>query len=263
MKIYTYFEQIYGEQEHIENLNLLELWERRWSNYGYTPVVLNRSHAVKHPKYSLYLEKFQSFPTINHQKYELSCFLRWVAMSNIGGCISDYDVFPNTNNSDYDCETLKKKLLHHNENKNNNLSIWSGTACPCLTSGSAIAYQKILDLFFEIDLEDYFSIQEEDPMMFHGFKDRGSLRNLWDRATNKRLLLRHVSDQQIIYYHWKLKALHRMEFHDFYEKDVMQLCEEPIKDGWEQMPVIHFSNRAVSGREKRYEVVERILGCQF
>ena len=160
--------------------------------------------------------------------------------------MSDFDVFPNTNNLDYDCERLEKKILHYN--KNNNLSIWSGGVCPCLISGSALAYQKILDLFFEIDLEDYFSVQEAAG-----------------RDYGQSVGLKHVSDQQIIDYHWILKELNRMEFYDFYEKDIIRLCAESNME-WEQMPTIHFSSGAVGPdgtREKKCKAVERILGCQF
>lgn len=72
---------------------LLKLWERNWKSRGWEPVVLTEDDARKHPRFSFFDEIFRAKPTEYGIPYTLACWLRWLAMSQVGGMLVDYDVF--------------------------------------------------------------------------------------------------------------------------------------------------------------------------
>ena len=90
MNVYTYYSPVGGLPA---QGSIIERWTESWSAQGFSPVVLDQSHAEKHPHYAAHLAVFRSFPTINPREYELACYLRWLALEAVGGgLMSDYDV---------------------------------------------------------------------------------------------------------------------------------------------------------------------------
>ena len=92
--VYTYFEDLPGEIDKIDQIRLLQIWLRNWYANGWNPVVLGRSDAEADPLYSYYRAKFMSLPTINYRNYELACYIRWLAFAQRdGGVFADYDIY--------------------------------------------------------------------------------------------------------------------------------------------------------------------------
>ncbi len=52
---------------------------------GWYPQILAERDARKHPQFDKYKSRFEKFPTVNPQHYEIACYLRWLALSQVGG----------------------------------------------------------------------------------------------------------------------------------------------------------------------------------
>lgn len=96
MRCYCYYQE--GPQINPEDeRKLICLWIDNWRSKGFDPVVLNESWAEKHPMHDMFREAVSKFPSTNPAGYDLSCFLRWlaVAVAEKDDCaiLSDYDVF--------------------------------------------------------------------------------------------------------------------------------------------------------------------------
>ena len=71
--------------------DLLAGWKQEWSRMGWEPRVIGVDVAQQHPHFALLNDKL----TETYNDYERYCFLRWLAMSVVGGgWMSDYDTFP-------------------------------------------------------------------------------------------------------------------------------------------------------------------------
>lgn len=91
MNVYTYYYPV-PDLDSEKELTMLDFWRRSWAARGWTPVVLSRNHAKEHPEFQKYYNKVSQLPTINPKLYELSCFLRWLAIVQVGGgFMTDYD----------------------------------------------------------------------------------------------------------------------------------------------------------------------------
>ncbi|XP_071812736.1 uncharacterized protein [Apostichopus japonicus] len=95
--IYTYYQPIKGQA--VDELSAAEVtlkaWKSAWSDAGWRPRVISEDDARKHPEYISLRTRFERLPTINVKEYEMSCFMRHVAMAAVGGgWMSDYDVLP-------------------------------------------------------------------------------------------------------------------------------------------------------------------------
>jgi len=89
-KIYTYYDYLPGFRD---DRALVQEWKRTWTNHGWEPIVLTKEVAMKHPQYSQLISKFEALPTVNPKEYEMSCYLRYFAMSYVGGgWMTDYDI---------------------------------------------------------------------------------------------------------------------------------------------------------------------------
>lgn len=133
MKIYTYHEP---DPSHPHQHSLLPLWQETWAKLGWEPVVLTRRQAFDHPLYLQLVDHFnRHLPTTNSPAYELACYLRWLAMVQVGGgWMSDADVIP---------WSLVPLVPETNE-----LTVFSqGSVCPCLVHGSASEYERIARMF--------------------------------------------------------------------------------------------------------------------
>ncbi|PJF18323.1 hypothetical protein PSACC_01867 [Paramicrosporidium saccamoebae] len=88
--VYCYFENMNGPPGMI-----VLLWLRNWHIRGFNPRLLTLEHAEAHPNYHQYVEAFDRLPTVNHRRYELGCYRRWLALRTVGGgTFSDYDILP-------------------------------------------------------------------------------------------------------------------------------------------------------------------------
>jgi hypothetical protein len=92
-QVFTYYTPLgYLNDEH-DQRKLIELWAESWRRRGWTPVVLDESHARRHPRYKEFKKKFWELPTEYGHEYEGACFLRYVATAAMGGgMMTDYDV---------------------------------------------------------------------------------------------------------------------------------------------------------------------------
>lgn len=130
MNIYTFHDNIGRDAA---NLPLVYLWKERWERQGWTPVILDRNDAQKHPDWERMAAAFNALPTVNGRQYEFACYIRWLAMEMVGGgWMSDYDVIP------YD---LKPRPVTEK------ITLWNGGACPCMVSGPASEYGRMARIF--------------------------------------------------------------------------------------------------------------------
>jgi hypothetical protein len=93
--VHTYFRPCDDPDALVEQKKILAIWERSWREAGFEPVILTEAHARKHPRCGELRAAFESKPTISPKGYEMACWLRWLAMSEVGGgFMTDYDVLP-------------------------------------------------------------------------------------------------------------------------------------------------------------------------
>lgn len=95
MKLYTYHDYV-PEHNAFDELMLIQIWRKHWDAVGFEPFVLSEWHARRHPYYDTLMEAVEKLPSQNPKRYEIACFIRWLALAQVGGgWMSDYDVFPN------------------------------------------------------------------------------------------------------------------------------------------------------------------------
>lgn len=135
--IYGYYAPV-PEMESRDNLALVELWKEAWMKAGWTPVVLGEEDAAKSPLYRVAKRIFEGFPTVNPKAYEMACYLRAVAMSEIGGWMADFDVFP---------------LLMPSDHLSDRISMFSGNErdpnIPCLVCATQDQYRDLVLFYME------------------------------------------------------------------------------------------------------------------
>lgn len=99
--VYTFFSPV-PELNAAEHLRQVDIWKNSWRSRGFKPVVLNLDTAMRHPDFQKLNAIFEKFPTVNAKKYELYCYIRWLALEVVGGGMtSDYDVINNGFTPDY------------------------------------------------------------------------------------------------------------------------------------------------------------------
>ena len=95
-KIYTYFEELGGEDQ----TEILNLWKQSWEQNGFEAIILNQSNAESSPYYEEFLDSVEKIHMdicgSRLSQYGLSCYLRWLAYStqeeSESFFVSDYDV---------------------------------------------------------------------------------------------------------------------------------------------------------------------------
>ena len=85
--VYTYYEPILpGQVEEIA------IWRQSWERYGWQAVVLGPEALQGYAGLADLERRFSQFPTHNVKRYEMACFLRWLALALVGGgLLTDYD----------------------------------------------------------------------------------------------------------------------------------------------------------------------------
>lgn len=145
MNIYTFYEPINALKHH-ENDKIIEIWKKSWRYYGWNPVVLGLNDAKQHPFYEEYKNKCESFPTLNYPYYELLCFLRWLAVANLGGWHCDFDII----NYGFEPIDYKEKII--------SCTHWSLGASTIHLPKSG--YQNILDIIYSYEVSEIDINQE-------------------------------------------------------------------------------------------------------
>ncbi|XP_071812727.1 uncharacterized protein [Apostichopus japonicus] len=120
----------------------LKAWKSAWSDAGWRPRVISENDARKHPEYMSLRTRFERLPTTNVAEYELSCFLRHVAMAAVGGgWMADYDVLP---------FHLPKCTKPFNRGEFTAYQLYT----PCLVSANSSEYTRIARLMADIQWRD-------------------------------------------------------------------------------------------------------------
>lgn len=92
-RIHTYFSPV-PDLNLVDETKLLLLWRENWKAHGFETGVLNEWVARQHPYFDEYDAAISQFPSVNPKGYDRSCFIRWLAMAQIGGGImSDFDLW--------------------------------------------------------------------------------------------------------------------------------------------------------------------------
>ena len=130
-KIYTYYAPL--KHGNSAETRLIELWKVNWKRSGWEPVVLDETHARKHPDYEDLVVKLRNLPSINPEGYELACYLRYLAVAAMGGgFMSDFDLF----NYGFPRQDPYPRI-----------TLFARPAVPCLVSGPAEGYLQIVRMF--------------------------------------------------------------------------------------------------------------------
>lgn len=138
-----------------EQAKVLLIWEKNWADAGWQTRVLTERTAMDHPKYEEFRKGFAALPIKNPMEYEMACFMRWVAMANMGGLMVDYDVL--TNGFMETCNTITPVKYHAK------IQLYCGHV-PCVVSGSPAQY--------EAAAADFISNKSKSDMhFFEGHKD--------------------------------------------------------------------------------------------
>lgn len=181
---------------------LLGLWCENWKKAGFEPVVIGENHAMEHPNFRAFSDHVRSFTPMNYHtpEYEHACFYRWMAMAHIGGgLMADYDCL----NSGFRPEDVVDKEM----------TIYEPPHVPCLVSGSALEYERVIQIFM-----DFRTAMYKDWLKKHS---RGGT------GVSDMLILANHSDQ-------------------LNGKDVVR---EYNRDGMSEAKAIHFSNASCGGKK--------------
>lgn len=91
MNIYAFYEKIDGEIDN-EYQKIIEIWKKSWSDNGWNPIILTLEDSKKHPDFEIFYNTIKNYPSIHEKKYIDMCYLRWLAIANLGGWYTDIDM---------------------------------------------------------------------------------------------------------------------------------------------------------------------------
>jgi len=161
-KVYTYYTPVPGLWSEDSQRKLIEVWSRSWRKQGWVPIVLDESHAKKHPRYKEFKERFwsdETHPTEYGHDYEGACFMRYAAVAAMGGgMMVDYDVI---NYSFRPVRPDPRKFFLFDESMNSQ-AIATGT-----TLGPAALYEGLAQIFFDWKLTQHDWNPNAKPPMYH------------------------------------------------------------------------------------------------
>jgi len=161
--VYTYYEPLKMDRDYTEE-DLIKVCAKSWEKNGWKLVVLNYEIAKSHDFYSSYSEVIKQLPSVNPAYYDYHCYMRWLAMSKVGGGIMiDYDV---ANLSLTDDSIFQQKMITGFQEH-----------VPCVVSGKAEQYLEACKIFCELkDSEKCIDNNHNRPhtsdmiMLANGFK---------------------------------------------------------------------------------------------
>jgi|TARA_B100001094_G_C18109335_1_gene760243 hypothetical protein len=132
LKIYTYHNDVgFPLQD-----ELIKLWSRSWSKWGFEPIVLNLHNAESHPYFKEFFKQIVGIhnnimPNVPPKSigYNISCHMRWLAyaskIDNEYCLFSDYDVINiNLDSTNAIIDGLKTNNIH-----------FLDSCCPCIALG--------------------------------------------------------------------------------------------------------------------------------
>ena len=176
-KIYTYFDRIEYNTELVtgmspeNHIELLDLWATTWNEYGWDPVVLDRTTVERHSGYPDFRNKLSR---LKLDDFGEILFHRWFAMVAVGGgWFADYDVFPIVSSEKIDDDEFSR--IHV-------MTVFD-IAAPSLAAGNSQHWNQILNLLLEDALE-YTAMKTEQPgpddivPAFHFWTDALGILNL-------------------------------------------------------------------------------------
>ena len=147
MKIFTYYEDFGFNNQ----LDIIELWKQSWSKNGYDAIVLGKKDVVTHCFYNDFCAVIKNIHKSITDKeisaYGLSCFVRWLAYSNL----KQYDRFYV---SDYDVINKNYPVIYPIDR----LHLMDGH-CPCIASGNSDDFTKLCHMFINVTLSNLEEIK--------------------------------------------------------------------------------------------------------
>lgn len=138
---YTYYEELSSASNHREYLekSIIDLCRRSWEQKGWRFIVLDSSFSKKHPFYQEYHDTIIQLPSVNPLGYDYHCYMRWLAMSSVGGGLMiDYDVV----NINHYPDTITTK-------EDTKIAILQKHV-PCAVIGSSENYLKVCHRFYKL-----------------------------------------------------------------------------------------------------------------
>lgn len=219
MNVYTYFSEVPGISL-FDSVKLILLWMERWRAVGMEPRVLSEWHARQHPYFEEFDAAIRKIPTANAPEYERACFIRWLALAQVGGgFLSDYDVFSKRLGELKQCQ-LPWPMSGADLNKLHILQ--ANCVCPCL----AYAYKSVAERLCEEFATGTFTMHE-----INGQK--------------------HLSDQYAI----EQLVLAKADW--IKQHDYVKLYGD---EGWEKSPFVHFANASFKDHNQpRWKRIPELL----
>jgi hypothetical protein len=133
-KVFTYYEPVSQLKRQLEQLDVCR---QSWERNGWQLEVLGESVAKGSAFYAQYVEALTGLPTVNPGKYDYHCYMRWLAMAEIGGGIMiDYDV-------------VNLSLMQPDVFEPSAIAVHCGYV-PCTVSGSAENYLRVCREFCDL-----------------------------------------------------------------------------------------------------------------
>lgn len=134
--VHTYYQPVPGMKY---PARLLELWRNSWEKMGWETRMLTEIEARRHPGFQYFNDRVSKFPSVNPHGYDRACFLRHLAMAEIGGgLIVDYDVIPRREETPKIEEPWPPVPV-----------ILEPTRVPCAVMGNSDAFEQLCDTLCE------------------------------------------------------------------------------------------------------------------
>jgi hypothetical protein len=145
---YTYYEPV-SEINNCKNRNynqedLIDICRKSWAKNGWELVILNHNTAKQHEFYLEYSTVINTFPSVNPPLYDYHCYIRWLAMAQVGGGIM----------IDYDVMNINLQSIHTNIFDTVNMTGFQQHV-PSVVHGSAEQYLKACKRFCQLQNNEH------------------------------------------------------------------------------------------------------------